>query len=171
MPLSHADMAKLTFLSGIIFTFCTCPVVSKICFKTSSVTLGSSPPTYNALLFGSGAARLMLPPALIGDMMVLRSIGPLTSLGTMLLLWGMLRGGGICGCEPFSKPPMPDIVMVVEVELSIVLHKKVDNCRRKRIRKRSRVVTGESEAEAGTGLGKRESMGTGEMNAHRDELS
>jgi hypothetical protein len=35
----------LTFLSGMIFTLSTWPVVSKICFKMSSVTLGSSPPT------------------------------------------------------------------------------------------------------------------------------
>lgn len=33
------------FLSGMILTFCTCPVVSKIWRRMSSVTLGSNPPT------------------------------------------------------------------------------------------------------------------------------
>ncbi len=33
------------FLSGMILTFCTCPVVSKIWRRISSVTLGSNPPT------------------------------------------------------------------------------------------------------------------------------
>jgi hypothetical protein len=57
----------LTFLSGMILTFCTCPAVSKICLRTSSATRGSSPPTYKARLFGSGAARRTEPPALPGD--------------------------------------------------------------------------------------------------------
>ena len=31
------------------------------------MTRGSRPPTYNALLFGSGAARRTNPPELVGD--------------------------------------------------------------------------------------------------------
>jgi hypothetical protein len=60
-------IVELTVLSGMIFTLCTCPVVSKICLSTSSVTRGSRPPTYNALLFGSGAALRTKPPELVGD--------------------------------------------------------------------------------------------------------
>lgn len=69
------EKSGLTFLSGMILTLCTCPVVSKICFNTSSVTRGSSPPTYSALLFGSGAARLTCPPALVGERMSVSSVG------------------------------------------------------------------------------------------------
>ena len=47
----------LEVLSGIILTLWTWPVVSKIWRRTSSVTRGSSPPTYRARLLGSGAAR------------------------------------------------------------------------------------------------------------------
>jgi len=63
------------FLSGMILTFCTCPVVSNIWRRTSSVTLGSRPPTYNALLFGSGAERRteLLPDPDEGDKLEFKS--------------------------------------------------------------------------------------------------
>ena len=89
----------LTFLSGIIFTFCTCPVVSKICLNTSSVTLGSSPPTYSALLLGSGAARR--GPPLIGEVRSSPPRAEVTADGSGLLFCGMLSGGGMWLPEPF----------------------------------------------------------------------
>jgi hypothetical protein len=54
---SQLTVGELAVLSGMILTLWTWPVVSKIWRRTSSVTRGSRPPTYNALLFGSGAAR------------------------------------------------------------------------------------------------------------------
>lgn len=79
----------LTFLSGMIFTFCTWPVVSKIWRKTSSVTRGSRPPTYRALLLGSGAARRGKGPPLEGDMIWSPDIGELTAVGIGFVLGGM----------------------------------------------------------------------------------
>ncbi len=77
-------LLQLTFLSGIILTLWTCPVVSNICLSTSSVTRGSSPPTYNALLFGSGAARRTNPPELVGDSMS-PDMGEVIAVGIGLL--------------------------------------------------------------------------------------
>lgn len=89
----------LTFLSGIILTLCTCPVVSKICRKISSVTRGSRPPTYKALLFGSGAARRTKPPALVGDI-ILPDMGEVIAVGIGFVFCGIATGGrgggGIC---------------------------------------------------------------------------
>jgi hypothetical protein len=82
----------LTFLSGMILTFWTCPVVSKICFNTSSVQRGSSPPTYSARLFGSGAARRTYPPALVGDI-ILPDMGEVMAVGIGFVFCGMTTGG------------------------------------------------------------------------------
>jgi hypothetical protein len=71
-------------------------VVSKICRRTSSVTLGSSPPTYKALLFGSGAARRAKPPALPGDRTPPFSppdIGDVIAVGMGFVFCGMITGG------------------------------------------------------------------------------
>lgn len=81
-----------TFLSGMILTFWTWPVVSKICLSTSSVTRGSSPPTYNARLFGSGAARRTKPPALPGDI-IPPDIGDVMAVGIGFVFCGMTTGG------------------------------------------------------------------------------
>lgn len=84
------------FLSGIILTFCTCPVVSNIWRSTSSVTLGSKPPTYSALLLGSGAARRTeLFEEEPGDNMPARSPPPgeVIAVGIGLLFCGMTTGG------------------------------------------------------------------------------
>jgi hypothetical protein len=65
------------------------------------VTLGSSPPTYKALLFGSGAARVTNPLAEPGDRES-PDMGVVMAVGTGLLFCGMERtggkgGGGMCG--------------------------------------------------------------------------
>src|SRR5579871_898461 len=89
-----------TFLSGMILTnirdHWSCPVVTNICRRTSSVTLGSSPPTYKARLLGSGAARRANPPALPGDKtppFSLPDIGDVMAVGIGLVFWGMITGG------------------------------------------------------------------------------
>jgi hypothetical protein len=76
-------------------------VVSKICLSTSSVTLGSKPPTYKARLLGSGAARRTNPPALEGDRTLpVPDIGEDIAVGIGLVFCGMMTGGsgggGIC---------------------------------------------------------------------------
>lgn len=82
-----------TFLSGIILTLWTWPVVSKICFKISSVTRGSTPPTYRALLFGSGAARRTNPPAEVGEVTPETDIGEVIAVGIGLVFCGIITGG------------------------------------------------------------------------------
>ena len=90
------------FLSGMIFTFCTCPVVSNIWRRMSSVTLGSSPPTYNARLFGSGAARrTKLPEPEEGDSIPVESPpGDVMAVGMGFVFCGITTGGsgggGMC---------------------------------------------------------------------------
>lgn len=61
----------------------------------SSVTLASSPPTYSARLFGSGAARrIKLAEPELGDIIPAESPpGEVTAVGIGLLLWGMTTGG------------------------------------------------------------------------------
>jgi hypothetical protein len=95
------------FLSGIIFTFCTCPVVSNIWRSISSVTLGSSPPTYKARLLGSGAARrTKLLDAEPGDIIPVESAPPgeVMAVGIGFVFCGMTTGGsgggGICAGFP-----------------------------------------------------------------------
>src|SRR3569833_176612 len=114
---AHRDWwCQHTFLSGMILTFCTWPVVSKIWRRTSSVTRGSRPPTYRALLFGSGAARRAKGPPLLGGMMPLLSplpMGDVMAVGMGLLFCGMCRGGGGMCAPPeppfwlLSKPGAP----------------------------------------------------------------
>ena len=82
------------FLSGIILTLVTCPVVSKIWRRISSVTLGSSPPTYKARLFGSGAARRTTPPAEAGVSRPAEFIpGDDTDVGRGFVFCGITTGG------------------------------------------------------------------------------
>jgi hypothetical protein len=74
------------------------------------VTLGSRPPTYRALLFGSGAARRTNPPALSGDITPPFSpIGDVTAVGIGFVFWGMITGasGGGGMCEGFVWPLWP----------------------------------------------------------------
>lgn len=62
------------------------------------MTRGSNPPTYNARLFGSGAARRENGPALPGEIIPLLSplppIGEVIAVGMGLVFWGMWSGGG-----------------------------------------------------------------------------
>ena len=73
----------------------------------SSVTLGSSPPTYKARLFGSGAARrTKLPEPEDGDIMPPESPpGDATAVGIGLVFCGMTTGGsgggGMCAGLPW----------------------------------------------------------------------
>ncbi len=58
------------------------------------MTLGSRPPTYRALLFGSGAARRTNPPALSGDITPPFSpIGDVIAVGMGFVFWGIITGG------------------------------------------------------------------------------
>mgnify|MGYP006950200819 CR=1 FL=1 len=99
---------ELTFLSGMIFTLTTWPVVSNICLRMSSVTLGSSPPTYRALLFGSGAARRTYPPALVGDIIATPDMGEVMAVGIGLVFWGIITGGrGGGGMWDWLPWPLP----------------------------------------------------------------
>ena len=93
------------FLSGMILTFCTCPVVSNIWRRISSVTLGSRPPTYSARLFGSGAARRTKPPLPDeGDSIPVESPpGDIMAVGMGFVFCGITTGGSGGGgmCEGF----------------------------------------------------------------------
>jgi hypothetical protein len=77
----------------MILTLWTWPVVSKICFRMSSVTLGSNPPTYKALLFGSGAARRTKPPPDVGEVMPVADMGEVMAVGIGFVFCGMMTGG------------------------------------------------------------------------------
>lgn len=105
--LSLVVLTAPTFLSGIILTCCTWPVVSNICRSTSSVTLGSKPPTYRARLFGSGAARrIRLLELDEGDIIPLESppTGDVIAVGKGFVFCGITTGGsgggGICAAFP-----------------------------------------------------------------------
>lgn len=74
------------------------------------MTLGSRPPTYNARLFGSGAARRTNPPALSGDITPPFSpIGDVIAVGIGFVFCGMITGGsgggGICEGLPWLLWP------------------------------------------------------------------
>ncbi len=103
---SNVLLTAPMFLSGIIFTFCTCPVVSNICRRISSVTLGSNPPTYSARLLGSGAARrTKLPEPDEGDIIPVESPpGEVIAVGMGFVFCGMTTGGsgggGMCAGFP-----------------------------------------------------------------------
>ena len=65
------------------------------------MTRGSKPPTYNALLFGSGAARRgVYPPALLVGESTPPDMGELIAVGMGFVFWGMMTGasggGGMC---------------------------------------------------------------------------
>lgn len=105
---SEVHATRLTFLSGMILTLWTWPVVSKIWRKTSSVTRWSSPPTYSARLLGSGAARR----AAVAGERIPPAPGEVTEDGMGLVFVLICSGGGWVGtdCWPFlpaSKPGAP----------------------------------------------------------------
>ena len=85
----------------MILTLITCPAVSNIWFRISSVTLWSRPPIYKALLFGSGAALLTDPPGVAGDKIPSGKPGNTvvpSAVGMGLLFWGITTGGRESGC-------------------------------------------------------------------------